>query len=209
MLLKCSLRRLAAVRSEADGNAMYGLVNNGIRNFIVNAHGEEVWLRICEKAQAREEEFENLTAYDDGVTYALVGAVSEVLALSTADVLKVFGQFWVGFSKSTAIGRLIELRGETLMERIRGLDEMHEQIKLTMPHLDPPSFEFEEMPDGNHRLRYISSRDGLAPMVAGLLHGMAEECGVKIEVQLIESRADGAEHDVFNLRILSDVATAA
>lgn len=188
---------------------MYGLVNNGVRKLIVDAHGEEVWRAICEKADVREEEFENLTAYDDAATYALVDAVSDVLALPPHKVLEIFGQYWVGFSKSTAIGKLIDQGGETLIDRIRGLDEMHERIQMTMPHLNPPSFEFEEMPDGNHRLRYISSREGLAPMVAGLLQGMADECGVAIEVALSESRSEGAEHDVFNIRIVSEAATAA
>ncbi len=188
---------------------MYGLVNNGVRKFIVDTHGEAVWRQICQKAEVQDDEFENLTAYSDDVTYSLVGAVSEVLSLPVPDVLEVFGQYWVGFSKSTAIGKLIDQGGETLMDRIRGLDEMHERIQMTMPHLNPPSFEFEERPDGNHRLKYISPREGLAPMVVGLLHGMAEECGVGIDVVLCESRDDGAEHDVFTIRIESQAATAA
>ena len=96
----------------------------------------------------------------------------------------MFGEYWVGFSKATAVGKLIDQGSETLIDRIKGLDEMHERIQLTMPHLNPPSFDFEEMPDGNHRLHYISNRDGLAPMVIGLLQGMAKECGVGIAVEL-------------------------
>lgn len=188
---------------------MYGLVNNGVRTFIVNSHGEETWRAICSKASVPDEEFENLTAYDDAVTYALVEAVSEELDIPADKVLEVFGSYWVGFSKSTAIGKLIDQGAETLIDRIRGLDEMHERIQMTMPHLDPPSFEFEEAPDGNHRLHYISSRDGLAPMVIGLLNGMAEECGVEIDITHAESRQKGATHDVFVVRIERAAASAA
>lgn len=188
---------------------MYGLVNNGVRKFIVDSHGEDVWREICEKAGVPDEEFENLTAYDDQHTYALVGAVSEKLGLPAERVLEIFGEYWVGFSKATAIGRLIDQGSERFIDRIRGLDEMHERIKLTMTHLDPPSFEFEEVSDGNHRLHYISNREGLAPMVVGLLHGMAKECGVTIDVAHAESRSDGADHDVFTLRIETAAATAA
>lgn len=188
---------------------MYGLVNNGVRKFIIDAHGEDVWRRICDTAGVQEHEFDSMVAYDDASTYALVGAISEVLDMSTHKVLEVFGHYWVGFSKSTAIGRIIDMGGDTLIERIRSLDDMHDRVQLAMPHLNPPSFEFEERPDGNHLLRYISSREGLAPMAIGLLHGMAEDCGVKIEVTHVERREDDAEHDVFMLKIISDVETAA
>ena len=188
---------------------MYGLVNNGIRTFIVDNHGQDTWRRICEKAAITDEEFENLTAYDDAITYALVGAVSEELGLGADTVLDVFGHYWVGFSKSTSIGKLVDQGADTLIDQIRSLDEMHERVQMTMPHLDPPSFEFEEMPDGNHRLHYMSSRKGLAPMVIGLLRGMADECGVSIDVTHAESKEDGAAHDVFVFRIESSAATAA
>ncbi|WP_299508351.1 heme NO-binding domain-containing protein [uncultured Roseobacter sp.] len=188
---------------------MYGLVNNGVRTFIVDSHGEETWRAICSKACVPDEEFENLTAYDDAVTYALVSAVSDELGLPAEKVLEVFGSYWVGFSKSTAIGKLVDHGAETLIDRIRGLDEMHERIQMTMPHLDPPSFEFEEMSDGNHRLHYMSNREGLAPMVVGLLKGMADECGVEIDITHAESREDGATHDIFLVRIDRVAASAA
>ncbi len=188
---------------------MYGLVNNGVRRLIIDAHGEDVWREICRKANVPDEEFETLTAYDDADTYALVGAVSERLDMPTDKVLEVFGEYWVEFSKGTAIGKLIDQGGEQFIERVRGLDAMHERVKLTMPHLDPPSFEFEESADGNHRLHYLSSREGLAPMVTGLLQGMAKECGVAIDIIHAERRSDGAENDVFVLRIDAATATAA
>ena len=188
---------------------MYGLVNNGIRTFILDAHGEETWAIICEKASLPNAEFENMTAYDDADTYAIVSAVSETLDLPADEVLRVFGHYWVGFSKSTAIGKLIDHGAETFIDRIRGLDEMHERVQMTMPHLDPPSFEFEESDDGNHRLHYISGREGLAPMVVGLIQGMAEECGVSVDVRHRECRSRGAEHDIFELRIESGAASAA
>ncbi|MEM9341629.1 MAG: heme NO-binding domain-containing protein [Pseudomonadota bacterium] len=187
---------------------MYGLVNNGVRTFVVDAHGEQVWREICEKANVDPDEFETMTAYDDMHTYALVGAVSETLNLPAETVLEVFGEYWVGYSKTTAIGKLIDQGGETLWERIRGLDDMHERIQMTMPELEPPSFELEDMPGGSRRLHYHSSRDGLAPMVIGLLKGLAEECGVEVDIQHLEHKASGADHDVFGMRIKAKAAAA-
>lgn len=135
--------------------------------------------------------------------------MSQKLEPPPEKVLEVFGEYWIGFSKQSAIGKLIDMGIETLVERIRDVDEMHERVQHTMPHLDPPSFEFEETASGDYRLKYMSNREGLVPMVIGLLHGMAKDCGVSIDVTHSESRADGADHDVFVLRIGAAAATAA
>jgi len=187
---------------------VYGLVNNGVRTFICEAHGEQMWQDICAKADVNPEEFETMTAYDDALTYALVGAVSETLDLSPEKVLEVFGEYWVGYSKATAVGKLIDQGGDTFLERLRGLDDMHERIQMTMPELEPPSFELEERPDGTHHLHYHSSREGLAPMVIGLLRGLAEECGVEVDIEQVDKAASGVTHDVFGLKIKAKAAAA-
>ena len=187
---------------------MYGLVNNGMRTFVVDAHGEDTWHAICEDAGVDVAEFETMTAYDDAITGALVGAISRHLDLPVAEVLEVFGTYWVGYSKQTAIGKLIDHGGETLWERIRGLDDMHERVQLTMPDLEPPSFDLEPLADGSQRLHYHSTREGLSPMVIGLLHGLAEECGVKVQIEHLASKSHGADHDIFGLRIIAKSAAA-
>ena len=86
---------------------MYGLVNNGVRTFIVENHGEDVWNAICAKAGVDTQEFETMTAYDDALTYAMVGAVSETLDLPAESVLKVFGRYWVGFAQAPMTRRRV------------------------------------------------------------------------------------------------------
>ena len=53
----------------------------------------------------------------------------------------------------------------------------------TMPELVPPSFEREPQDDGSSILHYRSSREGLAPMVIGLVKGLAKRYDVEIDVQ--------------------------
>ncbi len=180
---------------------MYGLVNNGIRTFIAERYGEEMWHAICRDAGLDDPNFESMLSYEDKVTHDLVGAICRHLDLTAAEVLEVFGEFWVGFAHETAIGQVMQFQGDTFLERLAGLDEMHDQVRLAMPHLVPPSFEFEEGADGVHRLHYHSHREGLQPMVIGLLKGLSEQTGVGVEVTLVESRADGHDHDVFELRV--------
>lgn len=96
---------------------------------------------------------------------------------------------------------MISFEGGSLLERLQGLDEMHDRVKLAMPHLAPPSFEFEESAYGAHRLHDFSHRDGLQPMVMGLLHRLPEETGDRIAVHIVESRNASADHDVFEIRM--------
>lgn len=182
---------------------VYGLVNNGIRQFVVENHGEDAWREICADAGLSEDKFESMLSYEDAVTYDLVGAISRRLELSGSQVLEVFGKYWVDYAGSTSIGKVMEFQGESLIERLSGLDDLHERVRLAMPHLVPPSFEFEEGADGVHMLHYFSEREGLQDMVIGLLHGMSEQTGEKISVRMIESRGSGADHDVFEIRALA------
>lgn len=182
---------------------MYGMVNEGIRTFIETNHGPETWGAICTAAGVERTNFERMASYDDAVTYDLVGAICDHTGLSGAEVLEVFGRFWVDYVGGSSFGNLLKITGKTFVERIEGLDEMHERILISMPHLKPPSFEIEHVNEANYRLHYYSERDGLAPMVIGLLHGLAAETNDRIDIKVAQSKADGADHDVFMIQMLN------
>ena len=74
---------------------MYGMVNKAVQDLLIANHGMEVWLRIKARAGVEDEVFISTQAYPDEVTYRLVGAASEVLGLSAAQVLHEFGRWWV------------------------------------------------------------------------------------------------------------------
>ncbi len=181
---------------------MYGMVNEGIHTFIKTNHGADVWQAICEDAGLDRTEFERMASYDDRITYKLVGSICRRTGLPAEDVLKIFGKYWVEFAGSSSFGSLLRLSGRNFVERVRGLDEMHDRILLSMPHLKPPSFELEDVDEHTYRLHYFSDREGLSPMVVGLLHGLAEETGEKITVMPVASRGEASDHDVFEIVLI-------
>jgi hypothetical protein len=178
------------------------MVNEGIRTFILNNHGAEAWRTICSKAGLEEREFERMSNYDDAVTYGLVGAICEYTGLTASEVLSVFGKYWVEYAGGSNFGRLLRLSGRSLFEQLKGLDDMHDRVLLSMPHLKPPSFEVDLTGERTCLLHYYSDRDGLAPMVVGLLYGLAQEAGEKIEVEQILFKSAEADHDAFEIRLL-------
>ncbi len=60
----------------------------------------------------------------------------------------------------------------------------------------------EDVAPGHYRLHYGSQRAGLAPMVLGLVRGLAQRFGQRVEVTLIHAKTRIDEEDVFDLREL-------
>ena len=79
---------------------------------------------------------------------------------------------------------------------------MHTRIALTFPELDPPSFQCERIDDEHLRLDYYSHREGLAPMVVGLLQGMAQVFGQQLEIEYESHRDADQPHDQFSIRVI-------
>lgn len=178
---------------------MYGLVNNGIETFITENMGAETWAAVCKAAKAPTTAFDQAQVYDDAVTYDLVAAISDHLDMPQEEVLKLFGSYWVGFAKATPIGALMSFSGSSFLEVLDSLDDMHQRMMAAMPHLRPPSFELEHVEGNHYRLHYYSTREGLSPMVVGLIHQLAATHGEDISLTQTASCVEGEDHDTFDL----------
>ena len=181
---------------------MYGMVNQGVETFIKQNHGDQAWADICAKAGLSDTNFTQMQTYDDKVTYDLVGAICDFTDLDAAKVLEVFGEFWVQYAEGSQLGRLLNFAGTSFVETLEALDDMHERVRVTMPDLQPPSFEVEELDDETVELHYYSDRPGLAPMVRGLLTALAARHDQKIAIEQTDAKDSGADHDVFRITLL-------
>jgi len=168
---------------------MYGLVNRAIEDLVRKQHGEATWQRIRERAGVPGRAFVAMESYPDAITYALVGAASEGLGLPAESVLEAFGEFWMTYTAEEGYGDLLGLMGSTFEQFMDNLDAMHTRIAATMPHLVPPTFHREALADGASILHYESEREGLAPMVIGLLRGLAQRFGVAITIEALPAEA--------------------
>lgn len=176
---------------------MHGLVNQGIRDLAVQLGGEEMWTHIKTGAGIDVEVFVSMQTYPDDVTHRLAASASLILGLSPAEVLHAFGKHWILFTAREGYGALFDMMGRTLPDFLGNLDAMHARLSLSMPELRPPSFVCERLAGDDLRLEYWTHRPGLAPMVLGLLDGLAEMYEVSITVTRIACSEDGADHDEF------------
>jgi hypothetical protein len=180
---------------------MYGLVNQAIRDLIISQHGEEKWLAVSKKAGIGPAEFEAMKSYPDGLTYALVGSASEVLGADSSSLLKAFGEYWIRFTAEEGYGEMMDLFGRDFMTCLNNLNGMHAHMGVMMPELQPPRFQVEEQGSGRFKLHYFSKRAGLAPMVEGLLEGLAKKHGTRIGVVHLP-RAASDDHETFEIEVL-------
>jgi hypothetical protein len=71
-----------------------------------------------------------------------------------------------------------------------------------MPKLSPPRFRVEEEKPSKLIVHYYSHRQGLSPMVVGLLEGLADKYGEKVSIRHIP-RGSRSDHDEFEVSIKS------
>ena len=179
---------------------MYGMVNRGISQLVRSQFGDDTWEEVLDAAGIDDDVFLAMEPYDDSVTYDLVGAVCTVTGLSAEEVLETFGEYWIVFTAKEGYGELLELGGSDVKSFLTQLNNMHAQIKLSFPVLEPPSFEVEALSDDRLRLTYRSTRPGLTPMVVGLLRGLAKIKNETIEFLDVQAGEVG-EPDIFELQL--------
>jgi hypothetical protein len=179
---------------------MYGLVNKAVQDLVTKQFGETKWAEIKAKAGLDDETFVSMNSYDDSVTYGLVGAASEVLGMSPAAILEAFGEYWTLYTAKEGYGELIKMSGGNLVEFMKNLDNLHARVGLSFPDLKPPSFQVTDLTSDSLNLHYRSERQGLGPLVAGLIRGLGKMFNTEVEVALLESRESGSDHDVFGVK---------
>lgn len=177
---------------------MYGMVNNAIQEMMVARLGNEGWSRVRARSGVNDAFFVSLEPYPDDLTYRLVGAAAEELGVKVESFLEDFGRFWIEYALRTSYGPLLRGAGRSFAETVAALDAMHSRVGMALPKLRPPSFTIISQESGL-TIKYTSTREGLAPFVVGLLHGLATMHGENISVTHSKQRSAQAAHDEFRV----------
>jgi hypothetical protein len=178
---------------------MYGLVNRALEDLIIHKYGEEKWAEVREKANVEIDAFISNEPYPDEVTYDLLGAAHETLGVCVQDLIREFGAWFVTKTAKENYGALLRAAGANLKDFLTNLPQFHARIQLIYPKLQPPEFKCTDIGEDSLRLHYFTHRPGLVDFVVGLLHGLGELYGTPVSVTLLEAKAKGAEHDVFEV----------
>ena len=178
---------------------MYGMVNNAIKHLIIENHGQSTWNTVFAASGLPSDDFYHMEQYEDGDSVALVVAASKALDQTPTAFLEDFGVYWITYAMNSDYGDLLEMAGDTFPEVLENLDSMHGRVGNSFENLVPPSFWCTDIEDGSLNLHYVSEREGLSPMVVGLIKGLGNHFGLDCKVTYVESVADGADHDIFHV----------
>lgn len=176
---------------------MYGLINKAIQDMVCDRFGEETWQTIKQKAEVQIDDFLRMESYPDDLTHKLVKATSEVVGLSSAEIMQAFGEYWIEYTGKAGYDLMLDMGGNNLPEFLDNLDDLHTRLSVNFPQYRPPSFECAEEEENTLELHYHSTRQGLAPMVVGLVKGLGTRFNTEVNVTQTQNREEGAEHDVF------------
>lgn len=182
---------------------MYGLVNQGLEDYIRQQFGDASWTAILARAGIDLDMFVAMESYPDEVTGRLIGAGSDILGMAPESLLEGFGEHWILYTAQAGYGDMLAMFGSTLQEFLFNLDNLHSHVTLTFPALRPPSFSVEQGSRADTlQVHYHSSRHGLAPFVTGLLRGLGKRFGQGLTIQHLQGPAAPAGspvHEVFRL----------
>lgn len=179
---------------------MYGLVNQAIRDLIIKNYGESKWEQICTILKISPEEFIPIQSYPDELTFDILKTSSELLNISNERLLNELGDYWITFTADEGYGDLMAMFGRDFRSCLNNLNRMHSHIGAMMPELNPPRFIINELGPNKILVHYYSIREGLAPMVIGLLHGLARKFGNKIQIIHFE-KGQRSNHDEFEVTL--------
>lgn len=178
---------------------MHGLINRSIQCFVTDTYGTELWASVCAQAGLGARDFEALLHYPDSLTDAIIGSATDILRKERAAFLEDLGHFLVTHPEFFALRRLLRFGGESFVDFLHSLEELHERGKLALPDLDLPEFEVHEHGSNAFSLRYRWGDLGI--LVLGVLRAMADEYGALV---LMEHYAPGAhaEHETITIDLL-------
>lgn len=178
---------------------MYGIVNKAIEDLIKENFGEEKWDAILKRSGIDIEFFIGNEPYDDDITFKLAIAASEETGLSLQQVLIAFGEWWILRTSKEKYGAMMAAGGASLRDFLKNMPVFHNRVALIYPKLTPPEFKTSDITESSICIHYFSKRQGLQDFVRGLLLGLGKLYEVPVTIDLVASRPNGDDHDVFKV----------
>jgi hypothetical protein len=178
---------------------MYGIVNKAIEDMVKANYGFDVWEKIIFSSGVDVDFFVSNQPYDDDITFKLAQAASAELNIPVEKVMESFGEWWVLKTGMEKYGGMMKAGGKDLREFLINLPIFHNRIMLIYPKLTPPEFKISDVADGCIHVHYFSKRQGLQEFVRGLLKGLGIMYNTPVEIELLQSRNDGNNHEIFKV----------
>jgi hypothetical protein len=178
---------------------MYGIVNKAIEELVIANFGESRWEIIKSSSDIDVEYFISNEPYDDDITYKLAFATANEMNITVGEVFIAFGEWWILKIGKEKYGSMLTSGGSNLKEFLLHLPDFHTRVMLMYPKLTPPEFIISDVQEKSLHVHYYSKRVGLQDFVRGLLQGLSKLYDTKTSIELLQSRDDGSENEIFKI----------
>jgi hypothetical protein len=172
---------------------MKGVVNKGIQELVEARFGTNAWEEIKKRAGCEEPFFATSEDYPDGMTFALIEAVSELSGLSVETVQVELGKFIVPNTLKKSYPTYFSLAGSSPRDFLLNMNRVHEQVTRSIPNAMPPRFTYEELPDGRLLVQYDSPRR-LCNVLRGLILGVGNLFRQELVIRKLTCSHSGDQH---------------
>ena len=168
---------------------MYGLINDAIKQMVIETFDQEKWVEISREAEIKETSFRPFEQYDDEITEKLVSVISEKISMEAPLLLEKFGEYWVNYAKDSEYSSILNAFATSPVELIKSLDSLHTRLEITFEQLKAPSFYVTTVSDKEILVHYSTERElPLKYFVVGLIKGIFNMFDQTCQVDIIEPK---------------------
>lgn len=172
---------------------MHGIVLKGLKDFVVDHHGQAAWQEIQDEAGYKGRIYVSVSEYPDEEVMALVGAASSITGTDVPDLLEAFGRYLIPSLLET-YG--VHVQGDwTGLQLVANVEEyIHTSLRAKqISSYTPPELESDWLDDGRVSIVYSSDRK-LCPLARGLIAGVGEYLDDPLEIEETSCMHDGDEN---------------
>lgn len=114
-------------------------------------------------------------------------------------ILELFGKMFFDFCQESGYDKILQVLGGTTKDFLQNLDALHDHLATIYPGMRAPSFRCTTRDsDGATILHYYSERDGLEPIVIGIVKEVALKLhNAEVNVDIVQTKGDECDHVQF------------
>ena len=119
--------------------------------------------------------------------------------IPAGQILELFGKMFFDFCQESGYDKSLQVLGCTTKDFLQNLDALHDHLATIYPGMRAPSFRCTNREsDGATVLHYYSERDGLEPIVIGIVKEVALKLhNAEVNVDIIQTKGEDCDHVQF------------
>ncbi len=174
---------------------MHGSIFLQLQNYVTASHGAAAWPELVRAANVPERPYLNTEAYPDWEAFALLHCAAFLWRHQPyPQFLESFGEFMTPWLLELYAPLIPETWG-TLELLLNTEETIHTVVRATTPGARPPRLQFTQTGPAHLRFIYDSPR-GLAGLARGIIQGVANHYGDRVEVRETRRAGGGVEMDI-------------